>query len=98
MPKTVKVGVHTYTIVRKSAAQMGNDLGQCSFDGLQLVVKQRLKKSMARETLLHEVLHSCMYPSFDGKTATDEDFVLAVAPVLLQVMQDNPELLEYLTQ
>jgi hypothetical protein len=29
---------------------------------------------------------------------TDEDFVDVTAPALLQVLQDNPELVEYLTK
>jgi hypothetical protein len=98
MPKTVKVGAHVYTVLRKSKAQLTGNVGECDFDGLQILVRERLKKSVAKETLLHELLHAVVYPSLNGKTATDEDFVTSMAPVLLQVIQENPELLEYLTQ
>lgn len=98
MPKTVKVGVHTYSVVRKPKILLPDRLGECDFDGLQILVRERLKKSIARETLLHELLHACTYPSLNDKTLTDEDFVTAVSPALLQVLQDNPELVEYLTQ
>ena len=77
---------------------MSGKLGECDFDGLQILVRERLKKSVAKETLLHELLHTTTYPSLNEKTATDEDFVTAMSPVLLQVIQDNPDLLAYLTQ
>ena len=99
MPKTVKVGPHTYSVLRLSKSQMNGDLGGCDTNTLQLSVQQRLKKSKAKEILVHEMLHSCTHPSFLGDDKfTDEDFVTAVAPVLLQVIQDNPDLLLYLTQ
>lgn len=97
MPKSIKVGAHVYTVLRKSKGQMSG-VGECDFDGTQILVRKRLKKSVAKETLLHELLHACIYPSFNDKSTTDEEFVLALAPVLLQVIQDNPDLLEYLTQ
>jgi hypothetical protein len=100
MPKTVKVGAHTYAVLRKTKAQMNTDLGGCDTNTLQISVQQRLKKSKAKEILVHELLHACTHPSFMGidDKFTDEDFVTAVAPVLLQVIQDNPDLLGYLTQ
>lgn len=99
MPKTIKVGAHTYAVLRKPASQMGDDLGGCECNLLQITVKQRLKKSKAKEILVHELLHACTHPSFLGnEKMTDEDFVTAVAPVLLQVIQENPDLLAYLTQ
>jgi hypothetical protein len=97
MPKSIKVGAHVYTILRKPKSQLSG-VGECDFDNTQIVIRKRLKKSVAKETLLHELLHACIYPSFNDKSTTDEEFVLALAPVLLQVIQDNPELLEYLTQ
>ena len=98
MPKTVKVGAHVYTVLRKPASMLKEQLGECDFDKLIICVRKQLRKSVAKETLLHEVLHATTYPSLNEKTATDEDFVTAMSPVLLQVLQENPDLLEYLTQ
>lgn len=96
MPVTVKVGPHVYTVRRTTTAQ-SPDLGNCSYDSLSIGVRQRLRKSKAQEVLLHEILHACTYPSFCAKDqATDEEFVEATAPTLLQVLRDNPELVEYL--
>jgi len=98
MPKTVKVGAHVYSIIQKPKSALPEELGTCDFDGLQILLRKRLRKSVAKETLLHELLHACTYPSLNEKTVTDEDFVTAVAPALLQVLQENPELVAYLTQ
>jgi hypothetical protein len=97
IPQTVKVGPHVYSILRKPSTQMKGDLGVCSFDQLEIWVKARMRKTKAQEVLLHEVLHATTHPSFNGnKKMDDESFVNAVAPVLLQVLNDNPELVAYL--
>lgn len=94
MPKTIKVGPHVYTVLRKP---IPGGLGNCEFDSLQIWIKPRLRRSKAREILLHEVLHATTHPSMNGnKKYTDEEIVNAVAPVLLEVLRDNPGLLEYL--
>ena len=97
MPKIVRVGVHPYSILRKQKGQMGDNLGDCDGNVLQISVAKRLKKTVAQETLLHEVLHACNYPSFVGKeNISEEDIVNACAPVLLQVIRENPTLVAYL--
>lgn len=103
IPKTVRVGPHAYSVLLTAAAQMPKtqgrpDCGTCRFDSLQILVKKRQRRTKQQETLLHEVLHSCTYPNLIGKKVTDEDFVETTAPLLLQVLKDNPKLLAYLTQ
>lgn len=94
MPSAVRVGCHAYAIVRKPGISYN---GECQFDSLQITVKARLRRSKAQEILLHEVLHACTHPTLNGgRKLTDEDFVDGVAPTLLQVIQDNPGLLEFL--
>jgi hypothetical protein len=96
IPKTVKVGPHVYSILRKSKAEM-KDHGLCDWDQVQIKIQERLRKSKAQEVLLHEVLHACCYPNMaDVQNKTDEEFVDTVSPLLLQVLRDNPELVEYL--
>ena len=99
MPTSIKVGPHVYSVLKKPAAEMGDSLGYCDFDKLEIWVTQRLRKSKASEILVHECLHACTHPSFNGyEKLDDETFVTAVAPVLLGVLRDNPKLLEYLTK
>ena len=98
MPTSVKVGPHVYPIIRKPKSEMKNH-GLCDWDKVQILVQERLRKSKAQEVLLHEVVHACTYPSMaDVQNKTDEEFVDVVSPLLLQVLQDNPDLIEYLTK
>lgn len=98
MPQTVKIGPHVYSIVRKSKRDM-EDLGQCDFNNVQISIRKRLHLQKAMEVLVHEILHGCTYPSMAAvSNKTDEDFVDVTAPMLLQVLKDNPDLLAYLTQ
>lgn len=98
MPSTVKVGPHVYSILRLPKKQMEGDLGSCDFTTLTIRVRSGLRKSKSREILLHEVLHATTHPSVcDEKPMLDEEFVTAVSPVLLQVLQENPPFVEYLT-
>ena len=95
MPASVKVGPHVYRITRKPHKHNG----ECDFDGISINVKPRLRLQKSREILVHELLHACTHPSLNGDDRhTDEEFVTGVTPVLLQVLQDNPDLLEYLTK
>ena len=103
MPHTIKVGPHVYTVVRKTAVDMPEVMGNSDFDKVEIMVRKGLRKSKAQEILLHELLHACTYPSFTGvyegeEKLMTEEFVNAVAPVLLQVLKDNPKLVEYLTK
>jgi hypothetical protein len=99
MPASVKVGPHTYSILRKPAGTMPNDNGHVDSNSLEIWIIQRLKRSKAQEILVHELLHACGDISeVPGNVFDEENFVTATAPVLLQVLQENPSLVEYLTQ
>jgi len=75
-----------------------SDHGGCDFNTVTISVQERLRKSKAQEVLLHECLHAASYPTLNDQTVSDEKFVDGLTPTLLQVLKDNPELLEYLTQ
>lgn len=99
MPAKIKVGPHVYSVIRKPSSAMGNNNGYCKADALEIWVRQRLKRSKASEVLLHECLHATTHPVLiQGGKYDDEEFITSIAPVLLQVLQDNPELVEYLAQ
>jgi len=103
IPRTIKVGPHTYAVVRKLPEEMPDALGDTDFDKNEIRIRKNLRKTKSQEILLHELLHCCTYPSFTGAYETDpkldaEEFVNAVSPPLLQVLKDNPKLVEYLTK
>ena len=94
MPGAVKIGPHTYTIIR---AYRKGENGYCDMDSLKLAVQPRLRKTKAQEVLLHEIMHALTHPTLcSARKFTDEDFVTGVTPLLLQTLKDNPDLIEYL--
>jgi hypothetical protein len=50
-----------------------------------------------RTTLLHEIQHAILGTEHSDEETTYHDFIYKLSPKLLQVLQDNPELLFYLT-
>ena len=99
MPASVKVGPHVYTVLRKPKSAMPKDLGSCDSTTLQIWVRQRLKRTKAAEILIHECLHASLHSVSNGGSQNDEEsFVEALSPVLLLVLKENPELVEYLTK
>lgn len=92
LPSAVIVGPHTYKVQKVARLKQ---LGLCNYDSGRLSLKSGMEHSKEQEVLLHEVLHACGYPALCGK---DEEFVDGVAPQLLQVLQQNPRLVEYLTK
>lgn len=98
MPTSVKVGAHVYNVFRKSAAELGDDnLGHCDSAALQIWVKQRLRKTKAQEILIHEILHAITLQALGcDRPYEDEEFIVVIAPLLLQVVRENPDLVSYI--
>lgn len=99
MPKTVKVGPHVYTVLRKTVAQMpvvgeGKPNGYCDKDQAQVCIAARGRRSKLQEWTIHEFLHA-IWPDGDEN---EERHVTELAPRLLQLIKDNPELVGYLAQ
>lgn len=102
MPQAVKIGPHVYTVLVKPAAQMpmtqnGREQGRCRFNELEIWLKRGMKRSVTQETLWHEVKHALTYPDMIDRSFTDEQWIEPTAPRELQAMQDNPDLIAYLT-
>lgn len=104
MPESVKVGPHVYTLTRLPKEEMPKtdgvpQSGECDYDSLSISIQKGpgIKRSKTQEWTMHELLHACGYPNLIEKKLTEEEFVDAIAPVLLQVIRDNPDLIAYLT-
>ena len=80
--------------------QMPDDAnGDCDTDANRIRIYKWLKKSKKQEILWHEIKHACSdIVGLLGKTGTDEDFISGLAPMEVQVLQDNPELVAYLSE
>jgi hypothetical protein len=100
LPKTVKVGSYVYRVTRPTKTEMSNDLGECANDELELKIRSRQRKGKVQEVRLHETLHACHYNAGrnDSDTVTLEQAVELLTHSLLQVLQDNPKLVQFLTE
>lgn len=101
MPKTVKVGPHTYKIILRPAKQVklnGNMcMGMWDPDTNKITICTRLELSLAQDTLLHEILHACMERAVSHhEHPTSEICIDNASPYLLQTLQENPELVKFL--
>jgi hypothetical protein len=104
LPRTIQVGIHTYTVNKtKHAARKVRDderHGDCNSNDLAIRIDTHRPSSVVAETLLHETLHACwnqagLNEQHDGDA--EERAVVALAPLLLDVLQSNPTLIRYLT-
>lgn len=70
-------------------------------DALRIEVREGMPVSLLRVTTVHEVLHALIEATrtdnmFESPT-TEERFVQRFAPLLTSALQDNPRLIEFLT-
>jgi hypothetical protein len=98
MPAKVTLQPHTYTVLRKRRADMPlidgeKPNGYVDADALEIGILKGLRLSKAQELLVHENLHP-LWPQGFG---FEEEIITQLAPRLLQWLQDNPELVQYLT-
>ena len=102
IPRTVKVGPHTYRIKRVGTKEFPKHqkelMGCCDYNENLVYMLRGMNLEKSQEILLHELLHACCYPSLIDVQLDDELFVDNMAPHLLQMLQDNPRLVAYLTQ
>jgi hypothetical protein len=101
MPRTVIIRSHTWRIVAKPQSVMyldGEALdGWCKHQLEEIWITQGLKLWPKQHTLFHELGHAAGQPHIkDGMT--EEELITALSPGLLQVLQDNPPLVAFLTQ
>lgn len=97
MPRYVTVGPHIYTVHETfKKFEVEDRLGECSPTKLEIRIKPNLAESQKRETLWHEVKHAVNELAGLSDGAKEESFVKRGAPLELDVLRRNPELLEYL--
>ncbi len=106
-PRAVMVGPHIYD-VRTSAAlvrdmRADGEHGRCRPAELTIDLDPEHPLTVVAETLLHEIVHACLSGAgvsaalAEIDDALEERIVLAVSPLLLDVLRSNPELVTFLT-
>lgn len=72
--------------------------GFCASHEGRIVIREGVAPDFQREVLMHEVLHAVhdVMGTASQQPDTEEELVGRMAPALLRVFQDNPELVKYL--
>lgn len=102
-PSPIVVGPYIYRISYRDAKTMPSYEGQTYHDSEVILLRRDLGPGELRETLFHELEHCAMYIGTSG-----EEYVLigrktdamieANAPVMVEVLRDNPALVRWLTR
>lgn len=107
-PKHVKVGPVTYRVktgraeIDRSSFVQGEPLdGSCDHGAAVITLAPLDSHDVMAVTCAHEVLHALWYLAGigDGEESdtVEEDCVNRLAPLLVQLLRENPKLVAYLT-
>lgn len=96
IPKKVKVGAHSYKVsFEKDLSTNHAVMGQSRHAKGQIVLDTEQMQTQLEDTFIHEILHAIQFQcnflnTRDGQV--EEDAIARLAPALLQVIKDNPNL------
>lgn len=106
VPDTIKVGPFHYMVeqnrhaINHASVTSGEVLlGQCDHDHLVIRLSPDMPRERAAEVLLHETLHAITHLTGAIKDLgydIEEAMVNRVAPALLAVLRENPDLVDVL--
>lgn len=95
-PKRLRIGPHVYRVrYDRRALTHIEARGVCDTAALTIDIDGDLAPSAVAETILHESLHAC-FVFLDVDSEVEERVTRALAPALLAVLRDNPEMTDYL--
>jgi len=89
MKTKLKIGAFDWSFTDE-ATKMGNNLGLCNYEKLELTVKRNLIPSVKSSTVLHELIHA-MFDSCGYVPKDEEDVVDVLANQLFLFIQNNPK-------
>ena len=95
MPDSVLVGPYTYEV---RVGQTFREWGMVNHTEQKIMIDESMSAERQRVTLMHELLHCCTELAHITDEDTEEAIVSALAPVIVQAMRLNPDLVAYLTE
>lgn len=93
IPQSIKIGGHDYSIVLTDDKRLQDKklMGEADHKLLTICIDSTLPDSQKQETLLHEIIHACMY--FAGTALEDENkeemVTSSISPILYTVLKEN---------
>lgn len=94
VPESVVVGPYTYKV---GIGQTYSQWGMVNHTEQKVLVDEAVTVERQRVTLMHELLHCCTELMHITDESSEEATVSALAPALVQVLRENPDLVAYLT-
>lgn len=106
MPSFATLGPFIYRVTTDadewtaSDVDPGQNYGYTDHERGVIIVHERTTDSMRRVVLLHELLHAAAFAAgqVDQRKRREEDWVVMVAPMLLDALRRSPELTAYLLE
>lgn len=99
LPDKIKIGHLNYslTIEKDLVGSKGESLmGLHSYSTQIISLSDALaSKEMVMDVLLHEILHG-LWTLFNLPTKNEEQVITCLAPAIVMVLKDNPELRKYM--
>lgn len=102
-PRSVVVGQMRFKIIWNkdpSVMKKNKCLGMCNFTSYEIWIAADLTEESKRHVFLHEIFHAIWYSyGFNPRMirkSIEEDIVCLFTPTFLQVMDDNPDVTQYL--
>lgn len=96
LPSSITVGAYTYEVGVRETADEGSVVNESQI----ITVAPNRGPDATADSLLHECLHALFYISGTRAagigTKTEEQLVTALSPLLLQLLRDNPKLVDFL--
>ena len=98
VPKTIKIGPHTYSITIVDVVSDGSDSRAFVDNQAQAIeiARSNASSSAAVGSLIHELLHAIWDDRNLGKRPDEERVVLAFESGLVQLFQHSPKLLTWI--
>lgn len=100
LPKTVKIGMHTYGV--EEVVDLNKDgielLGHADSINLMLRVEKNQASTMKANTFVHEVIHGMLDNTILRNVPNNEDITISLTEPLLQLIVDNPALIRYINK
>ena len=102
MPKKVRIGHATYEVAcnREMDQSLVEDglAGKSNGNLLKIAVRSNFPPATQAETLLHEILHQCLFVTgLELDTQDEEKVIRPLSMALFGVLRNNPRLVTYLT-
>lgn len=95
----MRVGPHVFDVRKARKLAEAGVVGICGEDSQEVRYDPDIGPSVLRETVLHELLHAVWHQTTLDRLYTDEQeeqVLWTLAPRLLALLRDNPELVMFL--